>query len=103
MAMILHFHPQRSDAALKLEKNGDTLIVNGERFDFSGLEQGAILPPSAIASDLFVGPVGREGADLRVHLVLPLGDNPGNLADYSRPVRYEADGPMRLPKSGARI
>lgn len=60
MEMIVDFHPQRSDAPLKLEKDGAVLIVNGERFDFSGLEQGATLPQSAIHHAHFVGPVSNS-------------------------------------------
>lgn len=83
--MIIKLSPQRRDDSLVLEKAGDTLIINGEAFDFSPLQEGGTLPAEAIASGWFVEGVRRENGELLIHLLLP---NPVN---YSPAQAFPAD------------
>jgi hypothetical protein len=89
--------PQRRDTALVAEKSGDVLILNGESFDFSPLQEGDVLPISAIASDLFAGPVSRLGGRLHVSLVLPIGATAPEDARFPQPLEGVADGIIPLP------
>jgi hypothetical protein len=84
--MIIKLSPQRRDDTLVLTKNGDTLIINGEAFDFSRMGSGDTLPVTAIASQWFVEDVERdENGKLIVTLLLP---NPRN---YSPEQAFPAD------------
>lgn len=97
MRMVVQFHPQRSNAQLKLEKEGATLIVNGERFDFSELGSGATLPAEAIKNPFFVGPVRRQENIVYLDILLPIGDHANRNVRFPRSVAFSDDGPMRLP------
>lgn len=89
--------PQRRDAPLVAEKSGDVLVLNGEAFDFSPLQEGDVLPASAIASDLFAGPVSRLGGALHLSLVLPIGATAPEDARFPQPLEGVADGIIPLP------
>lgn len=73
--MIIKLSPQRRDDTLVVLKNGDTLTVNGEVFDFSPIGEGDTLPASAIESIWFVDGVQRVGGALVLDLLFP---NPWN-------------------------
>ena len=96
--MIIKLTPQRRDDALTVEKQGDTLIVNGAEYDFSSIQEGATLPADAIDSDLFSGPVERVGGELKVTLTLPHGPNPSKAVAFPEPIDVVADGPVVLPQ-----
>lgn len=98
MAIILLLHPQRSDKPLALERDGDTLIVNGERFDFTELPKEAVLPPSAISSPFFTGPVRRDRDHLYINMLLPLSEASAESSRYPRCIHADVDGPVTLPK-----
>ena len=102
MAFIVTFHPQRSSAHLSLEKDGETLIINGQRFDFSELEEGATLPHSAIQSDFIVGPVNREKGHIALQVILPHGTDVPDSVLYPKKQGYSSDGPMALPTDAGR-
>jgi len=97
MAFNIYFHPQRSSATLSLEKDGETLIINGQPFDFSGLEEGATLPQSAVDSDFIVGPVKRENGNVALQIVLPHGTDVPDSVLFPKPQGYSSDGPLSLP------
>ena len=89
--------PQRRDDLLEVVKAGDTLVVNGEPFDFSPVGEGDTLPLSAIHSGWFAGPVDRINGELVLTLILP---NPWNFSpEQAFPVPLEdvPDGPVALP------
>ena len=94
--MIIELTPQFSDTPLSAEKQGDTLTINGQPFDYSQLPDGATLPLEAIDSPHFAGPVERIGGQLHVRLVLPIqravfhGSIP--------PIMNPPDGPIVLPE-----
>ena len=95
--MQITLSPTRRDTPLSLSRNGDTLTLNGEVFDFSPLPEGATLPPEAIASDWFAGPVERVGGALRLTLVLPHGANAPQETLFPAPLTLTGNGPVALP------
>ena len=96
--MVINFKPQRRDESLSLEKQGDTLIVNGVPFDFSPLPDGATLPAEAIGSEWFCGPVDRISEELHLTLILPHGANPSVAAAFPEPKTITENGPVEVPK-----
>jgi hypothetical protein len=95
--MRLIFHPVRSDAALDLRRRGDALEVNGTLFDFAALPEGAELPPEAMASPVFCGPVRRVDGGIEVNLLLPHGAGAGVVCRHPAPLDLTGDGPVNLP------
>ena len=95
--MELKFTSQRRDTPLELSRTGDTLTINGDTFDFSGLPDGATLPPEAIDSDWFSGPVERIGGVLHISLILPHGANAPEETRFPAPITLKKDGQVDLP------
>lgn len=95
--MEITLSPVRRDETLALERQGDTLILNGEVFDFTPLPDGATLPNSAIDSDWFVGPVTRVGGELNITLALPHGANAPQGTLFPEPIIMPPNGSIRLP------
>lgn len=95
--MKIAFSAQRSDAVLALARAGDTLIINGEPFDFSGVPEGATLPADAINSPFVAGEVSRTDGEPQLTVLLPHGPNPPRAVAYPDPVTVTADGPVALP------
>jgi hypothetical protein len=95
--MQITLSPARRDARLDLSRNGDTLTINGEAFDFSPLPEGATLPAEAIASDWFAGPVERVDGELHLTLVLPHGADAPQETLFPAPLTLTGDGPVTLP------
>lgn len=96
--MNITFSPVRSDELLSLHKSGDTLIINGESFDFSPMGSGDTLPLSAIESDWFAADVEMIDGELVVALLLP---NPVNYSPeqaFPVPLQNVADGLVALPQ-----
>lgn len=73
--MKIILSPQRRDDVLEVFKNGHSLVVNGEVFDFSAMNDGDTLPRAAITSRWFAGDVDKEGGELTLTLLLPLPFN----------------------------
>lgn len=73
--MIIKLLPQRRDDTLQVVKEGNTLIVNGEPFDFSQMGDGDTLPRAAIQSEWFSGNVDKADGELTLTLLFP---NPWN-------------------------
>lgn len=95
--MHISFSPIRHDEVLTLARLGDILVVNGEEFDFSALEEGAELPADAIDSAWFCGAVTRHEGALHFTLLLPHGDSPPAETRRPAPIIARADGPITLP------
>ncbi|WKN20790.1 hypothetical protein [Azotobacter vinelandii] len=96
--MQIAFSPIRSDETLAVEKQGDTLIINGQSFDFSPLPDGATLPAEAIDSPHFAGPVERIGGELHIVLRLPHGPNAGEALRFPEPIEMMGDGQVPIPQ-----
>ncbi|WP_282374580.1 MULTISPECIES: hypothetical protein, partial [Pseudomonas] len=62
--MIIKLSPQRRDDELIVSKRSDVLTINGERFDFRGVPEGAVLPSSAVDCDFVVGDITRIDGEL---------------------------------------
>lgn len=92
--MKIIFTPQRHDHALTLTRSGDSLIINGETFDFSGIPEGATLPGDAIACDWIAGDVERIGGVLHLPLILPHMANAPYETLFPVPITVEVDGPI---------
>ncbi|WP_312903867.1 hypothetical protein [Stutzerimonas nitrititolerans] len=95
--MYLTLSPVRMDETLTPSRAGDVLILNGERFDFSALPEGAKLPAERISSPWFVGHVSRIDGELHLTLRLPHGPNPSRAVAFPDPIRVSVDGPIDLP------
>lgn len=96
--MQIKLWPTRCDDVLEIEKRGETLIVNGEVFDFSPMTEGSTLPGAAITSKWFIGDMEKTGGEIRLAMFLPIPANfspeqafPADLVDVQ-------DGPIRLPQ-----
>lgn len=89
--------PKRRDTPLIAVRSGDVLILNGEAFDLSPLQEGDELPADAIASDLLAGPVSRHAGTLQLTLVLPIGANAPDDARFPQPLEGVPDGVIPLP------
>lgn len=95
--MKLSFVPLRSDSALELHRDGDTLRINGTPFDFSPLPEGATLPCDAIDSPWFAGPVERREGRLHLRLFLPHGASATAAQRQKRQIEAADNGPVILP------
>ena len=95
--MIINLSPVRMDDRLRVEKAGDTLVLNGESFDLNPLLEGATLPASAINSPWFTGNVDRAGGDLSLTLILPHGADAPESTRFPEPIVVTDDGIVALP------
>ena len=96
--MKIILSPQRRGSTLELIKQGSTLFVNGEAFDFSKIKDGDTLPRAAIKSDWFAGPVEMVDGELILTLIMP---NPWNYSQeqaFPLPIEDVKDGVVPLPK-----
>lgn len=83
------------------EKRGDTLIINGEAFDFSPLQEGERIPMQAINSVFFSGAVERHDGELIVPIRMPISDRLAETIGEPGPLLNAPDGPLDLPKEPA--
>lgn len=95
--MQIKLSPQRSDKRLTLEKQNQTLIINGERFDFSQLPDGATLPNEAVQSDVIVSDVELIDGVLQLTVLLPHGANAPHETRFPEPIKVSEDGVITLP------
>ena len=101
--MKIFLSPQRRDDTLSVVRRGDLLVVNDEPFDLSAVEEGDILPRSAIESEWFAGDVTRVNGELELTLILP---NPANFIQaqaFPVPITVIKNGPVELPRSLADV
>lgn len=101
--MRLTFSPVRRDDSLSVERQGDTLILNGEAFDFTALPEGAILPRSAIDCSWIAGDVRRQDGVLTIPLILPHGPSGSAETRFPQPLDLIEDGPVALPPFDAEV
>lgn len=101
--MHISFSPQRSDAALKVTKIGETLKINTKTFNFSVIPEGGILPAEGVDSEFVVGDVRREGGQLKLTLLLPHGPDPSPEVCFPEPLVDPADGVLSLPTDATEV
>ena len=90
---------QRRDDTLQVEKLGDILIINGIKYDFSVIPDGAILPRNAVDCIWLASDVERIDGALHLFLIIPHGPakSPIVMVDPA-PLINPADGPLELPQ-----
>lgn len=101
--MKISFSPQgnRTDILASLERQGDTLIINGESYDLSVIPDGATLPDAGQATgcDLIVGSIERIDGVLHITLLLPYSTMPQPQSVlFPEPIHATQDGPITLPE-----
>lgn len=96
--MNIKLSPFRSDDELIIIKQGATLILNGESFDFTNIGDGDTLPLEAIASSWFAEAVTKTGDNLEMTLRLPLPANFSSEQAFPVPLLNVPDGVVQLPK-----
>ncbi|NHC62588.1 hypothetical protein [Paenalcaligenes suwonensis] len=88
--------------ALSLEKQGEVLIINGQRLDFSVIPAGATLPDGAekTGCPYVVGDIERnEEGQLQITLLLPHAANAPRDARFPVPIVNPVDGVVPLPET----
>lgn len=93
----ISFSPQYSDRSLSLEKQGDTLIVNGDPLDFSDLPDGTEYPEEAIDNHFVIGGVSRDGDAVHLTVLFPYAAS-GHF-DTPDAITVTRDGPITLPEA----
>lgn len=96
--MIINLSPIRSDEELSVIKQGATLILNGEPFDFTNIGDGDTLPLEAIESTWFAEAVIKTGDTIEVTLRLPLPANFSPEQAFPVPLLNVPDGVVQLPQ-----
>ena len=96
--MRISFSPQRRDNALSVSRQGDTLTINGNAFDFSTLPDGATIAAENSPSPWIKGPIERIDGKLHLTLLLPHGPNPSAAVAFPDPLVDPADGELELPQ-----
>lgn len=99
--MHLLLSPARRDDRLRLERRGETLILNGEACDLSTVPEGGSLSPEDLGCAWLGGPVSRSGGRLRVPLILPHGPRAPRETLFPEPIEVTQDGPVALPPARA--
>lgn len=95
--MILTFSPLRSPAPLKVNRAGDTLVLNGDTLDLSAIPEGATLPRAALNSPWIASDITRLDGVLRLTLRLPHGARAPQATLFPDPITLTTDGPVALP------
>lgn len=96
--MQIILSPQRRDDTVIYQIAGDVIIVNGEPFDFSKVEEGDVLPKEAIKSEWFASDVTRINGELEFSLVLPNPWNYSQAQAFPAPLFITKNGLLNLPK-----
>ncbi|HWJ89341.1 MAG TPA: hypothetical protein VNS12_14840 [Pelagibacterium sp.] len=95
--MLIYFSPQRRDDTLAASRQGDTLTINGDVFDFSTLPDGATIAVENSPSPWITSPIERINGELHLTMLLPHGPNPSPAVAFPDPLVDPADGPLVLP------
>lgn len=96
--MKITLKPQVCESRPSYEKDGDALIIGGDRFDFSPLPDGAILPEEAINSRWFPEDIKRVDGELQVTLIVPFSPWQRDVLGERLVIENPADGPLQLPE-----
>lgn len=96
--MQITLSPVRSDAALTLERRGDTLIINGVPLDMSGIPDGAVLSLEDVTDcPWLVSDITRTGGALHLTLMLPHAQDAPPDVLFPAPIHVVGDGPVAVP------
>jgi hypothetical protein len=95
--MIINLSTQRRDDTLSLNKQGETLTINGIPYDFSQLADGATLPKEAIDCEWIVSDVNRINGEIELTILLPHGADASESARFPTPITMTTDGRVVFP------
>lgn len=94
--LTLIFAPVRREGGLVLERQGNTLIANGEAYDLAELaaagEDDAPPPGEGLVQAVRLLETGLEAV-----VLLPHGADAPEAVRFPEPVTVEVDGPVALP------
>ncbi|MBJ2271335.1 hypothetical protein JFT60_28580 [Pseudomonas sp. MF6772] len=92
------YSPIDPSATLEIKKRSDVLTINGERYDFRPLPEGATLPMEAISGTWISQPVRRVDGELIITIRFPVGPEATAAALYPADIINPPDGNVRLPQ-----
>lgn len=95
--MKITLSPTRSDTPLTASVAGDSLTLNGEVLDLSGIEEGAMIEAETLACEWVVGLVTRSAGEIALTLIMPHGANAPQETLFPAPLEIATDGPVTLP------
>ena len=89
---------------LIVERQSQSLIINGQSFDFGVIPNGATLPGGQVATGCaYVSPVAPIERDddgvLHITLILPHAADAPEAARFPAPIINPPDGPVTLPQT----
>jgi len=97
--MIITLSPQICTLRVPgIERDGDALIIDGTRFDFSQLEEGAALSRETMASPYFAGEVRRQDDQVHVSILFPIDELASDEMRFPVPFVDPPDGRLELPR-----
>ncbi len=96
--MKITLTPQRRDDTLKVVKAKEVLTINGKKYDFSVVLEGALLPKEAVDCPWIAADVERIEGVLHLTLILPISADASEAARFPAPIIDPADGPLEFPK-----
>lgn len=96
--MRITLTPQRRDDTLSVEVTGKRIRINGELFNFNGLDDGDAIPAGVVPCEWIVGAVECVDGEIHLSLILPHGPNPSQAVAFPAPIIATADGPIVLPR-----
>jgi len=94
--MIIKLSPVRDDKVLSVVVVGDAITINGEKFDFTQLPEGATLPATAVDSIYITERVERIDGDIVLTLLLPYAATSAHI-ETPPPMHVTEDGAVTLP------
>ncbi len=95
--MKINLSPHRSDHQLRVRKSGDVLTINGTKYGFTRIPEGATLPATATDCPFLVGDITRRNGELELTLILPHGADPSESVAFPEPLLDVQDGEVMLP------
>ena len=96
--MKITARPQIRDSRPRYEVDGEALIIDGDRFDFGPLPDGAILPESALESEWFPEDIKRVDGELHITVIVPFSPYQREVLGQRWVVENPEDGDLPLPE-----
>ncbi|MDF8360132.1 hypothetical protein [Achromobacter anxifer] len=97
--MIITLSPQICGLRVpNIERDGDALIIDGTRFDFGQLAEGAAQARDATASPYFAGEVRRQDGQVRVSILFPIDELASDEMRFPVPFVDPPGGLLELPR-----
>ncbi|KPB64238.1 MULTISPECIES: hypothetical protein [Pseudomonas syringae group] len=97
--MIIKLIPQRRDGDMVVVKKGSTLVIDGEEFDFSPMQEGSTLPGDAVQCPWIWPEVIMESGEIILSLIFPVPANFSHEQAFPKDLINVQDGQIEFPKS----